>query len=360
MAGSAITRYRLIDISRGIAALAVVAVHYNGFLIQSEWGTYPYAGGYEAPLTTLLGPVYEHGSLAVPFFWMISGFVFTFVYQDSTIGFRDFSVRRLARLYPLHLATLFLVVALQAVLTVQISDTVFFIHNDAYHFVLNLFFISAWGFETGPSFNGPIWSVSVELVIYGCFWAYMRTRRIGLLASVGLFVLFVGLAKVSVLPALVTYCGSLFFAGSAIYLLLERSDPVRAAAASLAILLVAVGVLVWQPGIRVPQTVLLVGIFGPVLALIGAGDQLLGRRSELIERLTVFGDMSYSIYLLHFPLILVVTIGYVALGLDRAWLSDNSLAFLAFIAAVLGCSYASMTYVEFPARRYIQRRFIRR
>ena len=38
--------------------------------------------------------------------------------------------------------------------------------NDTYHFILNFFFISGWGFEKSYSFNGPIWSVSIELIIY--------------------------------------------------------------------------------------------------------------------------------------------------------------------------------------------------
>ena len=42
--------------------------------------------------------------------------------------------------------------------------------NDLKHFFLNIFFISGWGFEDSFSFNGPIWSVSLELIVYFVFF----------------------------------------------------------------------------------------------------------------------------------------------------------------------------------------------
>ena len=61
--------------------------------------------------------------------------------------------------------------------------------HDFYHFVLQFFFISSWGFEDGPSFNGPIWSVSIEIFIYGIFFLSVLLVFINLraLALVGLY-----------------------------------------------------------------------------------------------------------------------------------------------------------------------------
>ena len=94
-------------------------------------------------LQTLLHPVYTHGEYAVPFFWVISGFIFSFVYQERAVSFRAFSARRFARLYPLHFATLLIVAGLQLLLFLQISTTLFIPNNDLYHFLLNVFFASS-------------------------------------------------------------------------------------------------------------------------------------------------------------------------------------------------------------------------
>ena len=40
----------------------------------------------------------------------------------------------------------------------------------SFGFILNFFLVSGWGFEKGPSFNGPVWSVSVEIIIYFFFF----------------------------------------------------------------------------------------------------------------------------------------------------------------------------------------------
>ena len=42
--------------------------------------------------------------------------------------------------------------------------------NDFRHFLLNLCFAQSWGFEYGLSFNGPTWSVSIEILLYVVFF----------------------------------------------------------------------------------------------------------------------------------------------------------------------------------------------
>ena len=81
---------------------------------------------------------------------------------------------RLSRLNPLHLVNLVLVAGLQWQ-KMRSQGGYFVDHlNDAYHFALNLFFATAWGFEEGFSFNAPIWSVSIEVLLYGLFFCMAR------------------------------------------------------------------------------------------------------------------------------------------------------------------------------------------
>ena len=48
--------------------------------------------------------------------------------------------------------------------------------------MLNVFFVSAWGFEKGFSFNSPVWSVSVEVLLYAMFFVFCRAFNRNLIA----------------------------------------------------------------------------------------------------------------------------------------------------------------------------------
>ena len=75
----------------------------------------------------------------------------------------------------------------------------------------------------------------------------------------------------------------------------------------------------------------------------------------MIDRAAAFGDLSFSIYLLHFPLILVLVNGFIFLGLDRSILSGSYVALTVFVLATLWLSSCSLRWFEHPARRYFQR-----
>jgi peptidoglycan/LPS O-acetylase OafA/YrhL len=93
-------------------------------------------------------------------------------------------------------------------------------HNDPYHFFLNLFMVSNWGFQKGDSFNSPFWSVSVEISIYIIFALFYRYLNKLWAATLGLF-LFVLLQNFDVLTG-ITGCGKYFFAGVVIYSFLQQ------------------------------------------------------------------------------------------------------------------------------------------
>jgi peptidoglycan/LPS O-acetylase OafA/YrhL len=55
--------------------------------------------------------------------------------------------------------------------------------NDAWHALLNVFLAPAWGLEQGWSFNGPAWSISVEVLLYAGFFLLWRYSPAPLLLS---------------------------------------------------------------------------------------------------------------------------------------------------------------------------------
>src|SRR2546422_6794044 len=168
----------LLDVLRGLAALSVVLWHWQHFFLPYNKEGVRFVGERQ-PFFDQFSFIYVHGADAVNLFFCLSGFVFFWLYEkkvaDGTTSFVDFSVLRFSRLYPLHVAMLLLVALGQAV-HVALAHTSFVYLNDPYHFFLNAAFAQAWGFQENLSFNGPAWSVSIEVLLYGIFFAMCRRR----------------------------------------------------------------------------------------------------------------------------------------------------------------------------------------
>ena len=79
-------RYEILDGLRGVAAIIVVAYH----ILET------YSSG---PIDQIL----NHGYLAVDFFFVLSGFVIGYAYDDrwKKISLKDFFLRRIVRLQPM-------------------------------------------------------------------------------------------------------------------------------------------------------------------------------------------------------------------------------------------------------------------
>jgi peptidoglycan/LPS O-acetylase OafA/YrhL len=113
---------------------------------------------------------------SVGWFWVYSGFVFDWVYNNesnrSSIGFKvvPFIIKRIRRLYPLHVITLILILTITYFENshVRVVTTV---NSLVLNFLL-LQNISGGGAE--KSINPVMWSVSLELVAYAFFYCWVR------------------------------------------------------------------------------------------------------------------------------------------------------------------------------------------
>lgn len=345
-------RFRLIDFSRSIAALIVAMVHWDGFMIEVDWGGYQ-RGGLVPPLRDLLAPIYAYGDFAVQYFWMISGFIFAHVYGDSRIGFGEFAGRRIARLYPLHLFTLVLVAMLQTVLVLMISTTLFYGNNDVYHFFLNLFFISSWGLENGLSFNGPIWSVSVEILIYILFWLCVRVMPLNAIFAFVVAVIFFLLQDMATFTH-IDYCGMLFFMGVAVFYVARQFTAQQLAFLSVLTWVAGLALILVVPKLAQSLTLLTVVGFGPLLGLLAAFDRMSVGRTGVLDRMAAFGDLSYGIYLLHVPVIMVITIVMIALGIERSHLSEALLPMIGYLVLAIWLAHLSLKWIETPAQTWLR------
>ncbi len=358
-----LSRLYLIDISRGLASFAVVLWHYQHFYFDRH-----FAGIIDRsalPFYKFLRPFFEHGLEGVQFFFVISGFIFFHRYFDE-IRFRkitgsDFFIRRFSRLYPLHLITLIAVTVSQYLALAWIGGYFVYTHNDLKHFILNLFMVSHWGIQTGYSFNGPSWSISVEALLYILFFyfaAYMSRFRYGLLGMIALGYAIWNSSKNYSDLGLAVSC---FFMGGATFLLYEklRSHPQLDKWKNL---LIALGCLCSALVIQYFDLLSLIENYRAVeryLIVFPAIIYVLASLQDIHERygfsFRIIGDITYSTYMIHFPLqlFIIILVSKMKVTVDYY----HSAVFLSYLSALTVLAVLTYFFIERPAQNYLRRNF---
>ena len=158
---------------RGIAAMGVVFYHFRP-LYDRSFSIEPH---------TL---IISRGYLWVDFFFLLSGFVLCHVYAEDFIRrrvrYREFLGKRIARIYPLHLVTLLVLLI-----------PFFGVSGTRVSFATNLLLLHAWGPDSQLTWNYPSWSISAEWAAYLAFPAILAVfyraplPYAGLLAVAGIF-----------------------------------------------------------------------------------------------------------------------------------------------------------------------------
>jgi peptidoglycan/LPS O-acetylase OafA/YrhL len=363
-------RLYLLDCLRGIAALSVVLFHWHHFYLPYNHEGIPYVGE-QQPFFDQLSFIYLNGGGAVNLFFCLSGFVFFWLYEkqitDGTTSFIEFSLLRFSRLYPLHLTTLLLVAFGQSDY-VRLTNTAFvFKFNDAYHFLLNLAFASAWGFDQVLSFNGPVWSVSIEVLLYGIFFVVCRQGITRVAMLFGLSFGVGGVVSTFNLPLgnglACFFIGGLAFRAYAVLVKNKFNDQALVVAlilASMAWLLTILGIGD-TPRFETKKYDFVPRLF-PIyvlypLTLIAAA--LAETRWKCGKRFSFLGDISYSVYLIHFPLQLAVVILVIRMKLHPT-MFYSPIFFVLFLTVLILLSFASHKYLEMPAQRWIRANFAER
>ena len=339
------------NLLRGVCAFSVLLWHYQHFFLNSNDSQFEVT---RQPFYKMFQIPYTMGSIGVPIFWCISGLILTHSYQNSTQPtLRKFVISRLSRLYPLHLVTLLLVAALQQISLRTQDEFQIYTHNDVYHFVLNIFFIQSWGFESGRSFNAPSWSVSTEIIVYLIFfYTLVFVKRVKLVGAISLFLIFSSdLTAFVPLNSLMFFreCLAYFFLGVSLYYLSGAKLKVLPyLGVSISLLLILWGSTESQDSHQL--------LIGALVALFAFLDSITFTR--FLKPLRRLGDLSYSIFLWHIPLQIALILLLEMFSIDLA-IAYNYFFFLTFISLTYFVGYLSYKYIEQPAQRYLRQKLSR-
>jgi len=349
--------FRSLEAIRGIAALAIVLYH----------------------LDDRLGlPFYfDNFYIGVDLFFVLSGFVIFHVYggqiNDRT-GYARFLWLRFARVYPLHFATLLAFVAFQAAVSAvdgSIAQSIepLFAHNDIWSFIGNVLAIHGLNVFSGPTFNIPSWSISTELYTYALFgalfWAGLIRSDKPFVASILIVVAaYVVLAtkapQFHVMQDLGFIRNVLNFAlgivARGIYALLQAPSTrmltvLQGSALALLLILLAVPVRV------APHAVYTAPILCAILILACAYDRAGLCPILLLAPLQWLGRISYSLYLTHYMLVLLVSASYLAAvqhglianALWKQWALNPVVA-----AIALAIAHVTYRHLELPSRAFLR------
>lgn len=355
---SSAPQHRLLglEVLRFLCAFAVLVWHYQHFGFEGDHLRIVRA---EQPFYAWLKPLYEHGYLGVQVFWCISGFIFFWKYGRSIaerrVSGRRFFVLRFSRLYPLHLATLVLVLALQGVYQALHGHAFVYQHNDVVHLIRQLLMASNW--IDGPedeSFNGPVWSISVEVLVYAIFFVLLRCCGPSLRSAAVVTLLGLG-GLLAHLAWPVFACAAYFYAGGLAALVLAQRPARERRLAGLALAALAV---VWTVHRFAPaETTGALLVAGVPLLLCMLALSLRQVPEPVARSIETVGNLTYASYLLHFPLQLAVVLLCGALHWPVP--VHSGLFFAAFIAAVFALSALVYRRFEMPMQSLIRRLALR-
>tara|TARA_B110000003_G_C16568556_1_gene503370 strand:- start:96 stop:1166 length:1071 start_codon:yes stop_codon:yes gene_type:complete len=346
-----------IEILRFFSSLGVLIFHYPFFFKQQD-----NQSSYELPFFNILESIYYFGGSGVVVFWAISGYIFYYIYSDNiinkNISVKKFFINRFSRLYPLHFLTLIIVSILQIIHLEVFQNFHHDYLNDTYHFFLNLFFASFWGLEKFYSFNGPIWSVSVEILVYFIFFYSLFFFKKPFLIGIS-FILFSALIKIfSDTTYQLLNCLIFFFTGGLAFSVNKYLDIKKIKIFKnifYYLLLLILPYIFWTNQLYdLKYSVFIFFLAYSWLLLIGASIEI-NLSNKLKNMIQIIGNLTYGTYLFHFPVALLFKL--VSSYFEIKMPIHSNYFFIFYLIFVLLLAFISFVKFEKPIQKIIRNKF---
>lgn len=356
--------YPILDGLRGVAALMVVTFHI-----------------FEAHATSHLDQIINHGYLAVDFFFLLSGFVIGYAYDDrwDKMGIGNFFKRRLIRLQPMVIMGMII-----GALLFYFQDSILWptIHEVPVWKMLLVMFIGFTLIPVPPSLdirgwtemhplNGPGWSLFYEYIANIMYALFVRKFS---KTALSILVFLAGCALIHL--AVTSPNGDIiggwsldpeqmhigfarmmypFFAGLLLFRMGKLIQVKNAFFWCSLLVIIALAMPrvggsehLWLNGIYDSAVVIL---FFPLIIFLAASGTITSKFSSRVCKF--FGDISYPIYITHYPIIYIYT----------GWVADNKIpfseAFPVSILVLLSCvalAYTCLKLYDVPARQWINKK----
>lgn len=363
-------RYELLDGLRGVAAVLVIWYHF-----------------FEGFATSATDQMMNHGYLAVDFFFVLSGFVIGYAYDDRwsrgmTPG--RFMLRRVIRLHPMViLAAILGAISFFIQGNVKWNGTPVPVSMLVLSLVLGLLLIPVYpgaGAEVrgnGEMFplNGPSWSLFFEYIgsiLYAIILHRLSTRALRWVVGLSGMALAAcaigdmsGAYHLGVGWSMADYgwIGGFFrlsFSFSAGLLICREFKP-RKIRGAFWICAAAIAALMACPYVGGPEPSVLNGIYDavctlavfPLIVYIGA----CGTTTDAFSTKTCnfLGELSYPVYIIHYPI----------MYLFYSWVWANGLSFaqvwpvcIGLFIGIIALATAALRFYDAPVRRYLSRKLL--
>ncbi|MFY8209259.1 MAG: acyltransferase family protein [Caulobacter sp.] len=303
------------------------------------------------------------GYLGVEAFFVLSGFILCHVYLagfgEGRFRYGDFLWNRLARVYPLHLATLVGVGAMAlagAVAGLAVDPNILSWPS----LPANLLLVHAWGLAPVAGWNHASWSISAEWFAYLTFpvfafaaWRLRSRPLVAVLAALALiaviYPVFEALAGFSLTEATIRW-GALrivpcFAYGCALHALWRSGRfPTRLAGPGAAVLGLAILAAIQFGAPDLSIVMLLGGLIFMLASLASAGSRFATQKTFVY-----LGEISYSTYMICIPWkILAINAATKVLNIEGDKLP--LLIWILIVAALVPLSAISFHVIENPCR----------
>jgi peptidoglycan/LPS O-acetylase OafA/YrhL len=338
---------------RGIASLWVVLYHYGSYF---EFG--------------FLEKIITYGYMSVDFFFILSGFILSWVYMD-TVSYQqrnsifDFYIRRLVRIYPLILLTL--IVYLSIPILYLLYDRVLPDNKyDIYYFIASILLINNWGVFNFLAWNIPAWSISTEFFSYLLFPLLLilikQIKRLNIIVPSTLFFLLIfwlinfysnsnsigdNIPKIGLFR-----CVNEFILGMLCYLI-TKTYRIYNGKHTVTILLFSSFIFFLPILLQTHSLTIITTPIGSIGIIYGTLSTSDGVRNVLTcKPIYLLGLISYSIYIFH----------YLFLDLFKLMFSEleslnNIVNLIIYLLFLFIFSYFSFIFIETKFRNYLQNKY---